>query len=766
MKKQFVLLLILLLAFTSLAYSEEDRPKPKTVKLIRVRDNKAISTATIISKIKTKTGENFSQEVLNDDLKRLYALGYFADVSIDVEDYEDGLAVTFIVEEKPLVGELKFTGNAQIRASKLAAKMVIKPGELLDENQLRKDIEEIKKLYESRGFFKVGVDYRTQINEYENTAKVTIVVDEREKIKIKKIYVEGNESFSDKEILKLISTRPDTLFTSGIFKNDTFDEDLEKVGNFYHNKGYLDAALEGEFEYSPDKKHMYITLVINEGKIYHVGEISVAGNEIISSDDLGDVLEMAEGEPFSDNGMRIDLAHMQELYYNKGYILSRIMPEPLLDEATGRINIVYNIEENELVYVNRVNIRGNTKTKDIVIRRELRILPGEPFDGSKIRRSKERLNNLGFFEEVSLNTEDADEANKKDLVVNVKETKTGEFSFGGGYSSIDRFIGFASISQRNFDLFKFPTFTGDGQYLNIKAELGMVRNNFVLSWTEPWILDYPLSFGFDLYRRSHGRERSVGYGYEETRMGGDVRFGKELTEQFRSDLIYKLEEVEISNISEEATSALKREEGDNILSTLGLYLTFDTRDNIFNPTSGVLVTGGAEEAGGPFLGDIDFFKYITSASTYFNWLNKKLVLSLSGRAGFVNDYGDSDHVPVYERFYAGGASSIRGYRERSVSPLDPVTSDPVGGESMIVGNVELTFPIFQDILKGAIFYDVGNVWDEIDDFGFDDYKHGVGMGARVRTPVGPVKVDWGYPLNEVTGQEQKGRFYFSMSREF
>ncbi len=768
----FVFLLsaaVFFFALVSASFSEEgppSRPKAKTVKVVRVKDNNAISTATILSKVKTKANEPFSQDVLNDDLKRLYSLGYFADVSIEVQDYEDGLMVIFIVKEKPLVEELVFTGNASIRSAKLEQEMVIKPGELLDENQLRKDITAIEKLYESRGFFRVGVNYDADVDKGANTAKLLVIVDEEQKTKIKRIYVDGNESFSDKKILKLISTKRDTLFSSGFYKEDEFAEDLEKIKSFYQNEGYLDIKVGHEFDYSPDKKQLYITLLVDEGRIYLVGEITITGNEVLSRDDLDESLELFTDDPFSDMGMRIDVMNMQQLYYNKGYILARVYPAPIVNEKTGRIDISYDVTENDLIYVNRINIQGNTKTKDVVIRRELRIYPGEPFDGSKIKRSRERLNNLGFFEEVSLDTEDSGEADKRDLVVSVKETKTGEFSFGGGYSSVDRFLGFIAVTQRNFDIFNFPTFTGDGQYLNIKAELGMVRSNYMLTWTEPWIFDYPLSFGFDLYRSGHDKKRSVGYGYEESRLGGDVRFGKEFTEEIRGDLIYKLEEVDISGIADEASSDLKDEEGDNILSTMALYGSFDTRDNVFSPGRGFIFNAGTEVAGGPFFGDKEFYKSVTSMSYFYNWLDKFIVLELKARAGIVNEYGDSDSVPIYERFYAGGANTIRGYRERSVSPTDAVTNDPIGGEAMLIGNVEVTIPVFKNVIKGAVFYDIGNVWGDIEDFASGGYKHGTGVGVRVKTPMGPLRVDWGYPLEDIKGQEQKGRFYFSMSREF
>lgn len=755
----------LFLFLMSPAALPQDAAGPKKVKLIKVKDNKAVSTAVILSKIKTKVGDTFSQDLLNDDLKRLYGLGFFKDITIDVSGYEDGVEVAFIVIEKPVIKSIIFKGNKDIRTDHLKNEMSLKEGEMLDDNKLAQDLITLKKFYEKKGFHLAEIDKDVEIDGELNTAAVTIIVDERRLVKIRHVFFDGNESYPDKKILRLITTRPDTLFTSGYFKGDVFEEDLEKIKAFYRTEGFLDMALDAEFEYYNANRDMDITVAIEEGKKYLVGNIEVAGNKLFTTDEVADVIKMTRNRPFSQDGMRLDAVHIQEIYYNRGYIMCRVFPEPVVNKETGRIDITYSIEEDRLIYVNKVDIAGNTKTKDTVIRRELRVYPGEPFSGEKVKRSKERLYNLGYFEDISFDTKETDDPAKRDLLVDVKETKTGEFSFGGGYSSIDKLIGFASISQRNFDILNFPTFTGGGQNLTVRGELGFVRSNYLVSWTDPWIFGFPYSFGFDFYRTTHEKERDVGYGWEEERWGGSARLGKEFMDWLRANLIYRLDRVKISDVPDDVIFDIRREKGANILSSLGAYLTFDTRDNVFSPKKGFYATAGVEDAGGPFFGDFDFLKYTARASYYKSFMSL-FVLELSLRGGMVGDYGDSDHVPIYERFYAGGTNSIRGYKERGVGPKDPVTNDPIGGESMLVGNAELTFPIYKDVLNGAVFYDAGNVWKDMGDIGQGNYKHGAGLGIRVKTPIGPVKVDWGYPLSKEKGEEKKGRFYFSISREF
>jgi len=349
--------------------------------------------------------------------------------------------------------------------------------------------------------------------------------------------------------------------------------------------------------------------------------------------------------------------------------------------------------------------------------------------------------------------------------VQVKEAKTGSFSFGGGYSSIDQIVGFVEIEQRNFDFTNWPTFTGGGQDLVIRAETGSVRNNMRLSFTEPWLFDYPIAGGFDGYRTKRIRERDVGYAYDEQRTGGDLRVDKEISEYVKAGATYNIEEVKISNMEDDVSNDLLKEVGTNWMSMMSFRLSRDTRDNIFNPRTGLLLSGTADVAGGMFGGDKDFTRFQTK--TYYDIpLFLDSVLEFRLRTGFSQPFANSDDVPIFERFFAGGAYTIRGYNERKVGPLDPVTSDPIGGQSLFVGNIEYMIPLV-DFLKLATFFDTGNVWSKASDFGRGGFKSGAGIGLRVKTPIGPINLDYGYPLNEEVGEEeQSGKFYFSISRGF
>jgi len=433
------------------------------------------------------------------------------------------------------------------------------------------------------------------------------------------------------------------------------------------------------------------------------------------------------------------------------------------------VRLTFRITENELTYVNRIDVRGNLRTKDVVVRREMRIFPGETFDGAKIRRSIERLYNLGYFEEVNVETEPTGAPNREDLVVQVKEAKTGSFSFGGGFSSVDRIVGLVELEQRNFDWRNAPQFVGGGQDLRFRVEIGTVRRFFDISFTEPWFLGRPLAFGVDAFNRTRLRSRNLGLAFEEERRGGGLRLGKEISESFRVDTGYQLFRTVISDVAEDASADLKAEEGRNDISVGDVTLTWDRRDNRFDPTKGVYVYTSTDLAGGLLAADKDFYRIQGGASVYVPHI-KRLVFEGRIRAGVVNDYGDSAEVPIFERFFAGGANTIRGFRERRVGPRDQLSNDPIGGEAILIGTLEEVMTLFTDdrgkpILKGSLFYDVGNVWRRVGEFG-DSLEAGTGVGARVNTPIGPLRLDVGIPITRIDEEKRKPRIHFNISRSF
>ncbi len=729
---------------------------------LQVQGNKSLSESAILAKVKVRKGDIISQEVLNEDIKRLYATDYFKDVIVELESFKDGKRVIFEVQEKPILKEINIKGNTVLSTKDIIAELSSDIDTFLNLRVLKSDVGKIKQLYIERGFPEVNIDYDINIDEETNRAQVDIIIVEGARLKIREIKIKGNDVYSDKKILKLMQTRRDTLFTSGLYKEGLLEEDIKRILSFYNNQGYLDTECDYKISEPDSKNRILVSINIKEGKRYIAGEIQIKGNDKFNVSEIQKVLEMPKGEIFTHQKIKQDIVNIQSFYFDKGYIFADVKADTVLNPDTGEIDVKYNIIEGDKAYVEKIRVRGNTKTKDIVIRRELKVYPGEPFDGEKLRKSKKELDYLGIFQSVNFDTEPGTAPNRKNLIVDVKEAKTGEFSFGAGYSSVDDFVGFIELGQRNFDYKNWPTFTGDGQKINIKAEFGTVKEDYDLSFTEPWIFDRPISFGFDLYQRSRERERDVGYAYDQRRRGGNIRLGKELKEYLYGSFSYRYEDIKISDVASDASEGLESEEGENNVSSISLGITQDLRDNRYDPSSGRRSYLSVETAGGVFGGDKDFIKYNAGSSWYYSFLEQH-VIEFKLTAGLVDDYGDSDSVPIYERFYAGGANTIRGYDVREVGPQYEGTDDPKGGEAMLIGNIEYVFPIIKNF-KGAVFYDIGNVWEEIDDFGQGGYESSLGTGVRIKTPIGPIKLDYGYPID--SDVSSNGRFHFSMGRTF
>ncbi|MCM8811471.1 MAG: outer membrane protein assembly factor BamA [Candidatus Omnitrophica bacterium] len=733
------------------------------VTAVEVEGNTIVSSGTILSKIKTRPGDTIRQAEVDEDIKRLYATGFFIDVSAETRSYQDGQLIRFRVKERPLVSSIVITGNRHFRENKIREELGTKEQELLDRRQLKEDLDKIRQLYRTKGFYLADISSDVKIDEATNRATVFITVTEGKKIRVRRIRFSGNEHISSKRLRKAMSTKQGWWFTAGYYRPEVLEDDEERLKALYRSEGYSDVRVDSSVQFDEKRRWLTVSIIVEEGPLYLVGNVLFRGVSQLPEGELAEKLKLRAEEPFSQDRLAEDVAMVQSAYFAKGFMAASVDPTTALNPATNRVDVTLQVEEGAIYYVGEVLIRGNTKTRDTVIRRELLVSPGERFDGDRLRRSKERLYNLGYFEEVTLETVPSEEPQMRDLVVSVKESKTGEFSFGGGFSSVDSFIGFAEITQRNFDLFNWPTFTGGGQELKFSVLLGTTRKDFELSFTEPWVFDYPYLFGFDLFQTS--RIEAEGYSFDLRRRGGDLRLGKRLGDFDKLAFLYRLERVEVSNVADTASAPLLAEVGTNTISAIRLAYTRDIRDNVFNPTSGYLFSTNAEVAGSVLGGDKDFWRWTGTASYDVEPFIDNQVLELRANLGIVNEYGDSDAVPIFERFFAGGADSIRGYQERRVGPKDVVTNDPVGGEALAVFNAEYTVP-FADFLKGAIFYDVGNVWADMEDFGSEGFKSGAGAGVRVKTPFGPVKLDYGFPINPDKGERKTGRVHFSASRSF
>lgn len=734
-----------------------------TISKIDIKGNDIVSDATIVSQVKIRAGQPYNENIVNEDVKNLYATGFFETVEARKEETPQGIDVTFVVKEKSVLKKIDIEGTRYIRQKQVLETIGINEGSFVDEYKIEEAIRKIKDLYTTKGFSQTEVNYGLKYLEDKKGVELKITINEKGIVKVRRVAIEGNKTFSSRKILKLMKTRKAWLFNRGVFKDEVLSDDQTRIADFYKSQGFSDAKVDISIERKP--KGVYLAVVIEEGKRYYVGKVDINGNEDISSVDIFDSLDLKKGSVFSSQAVYEGSSQIRGIYVDRGYIFSQVEPFSFFNPESEKVDVTYKIVENEVAYIEDIDIRGNIKTKDKVIRRELRVYPGSQFDGKKVKKSKERLENLGFFEEIRFGTEPGSAPDNVDLVIDVKEAKTGYLSFGGGYSSVDDFIGFAEIRQRNFDYKNFSTFTGAGQDLSLMVSLGTTTSQNQLSFTNPWIFDTPYSFGFDIYRKGHQQDDDVGYAYEEEITGGALRLGREFNDYWQGGVAYRFENVKISDVVSDATQELKDEIGTNDLSSGEVLLSYDSRDNKFATSRGIYFFNQFQTFGGPFGGDKDFFKYFNRISVYFPTI-KESVIELRLRSGFADPFSDTSKVPIYERFFAGGASTIRGYHERKVGPIDAVTEDPIGGEAMFVGNLEYTYPL-ADFLKAATFFDTGNVWKKNNDFLSGDLFSSIGLGLRIKTPIGPVSIDYGWPLDLEPGEEDKeGRFHFNISRAF
>lgn len=742
----------------------------KVVESVEVVGNRRLSASAVLGRMKTRAGASFSQADLTEDLKRLYEWGPLARAEIDAREVSPGrIKVSVRVREKPVVDKVIFRGNRRIKDRRLGREVRIVAGEMVSEPRLREEVNRIIELYKKDGYLQTRVDYEIREDPDTGLAEVVFLIDEGSPVRINRIVIDGAEQIEEAELVKLMRTRPRRFF--GIWRRGRLDprqleEDLERIALYYRHNGFLDArVVDVEKEYGPDRKRMEIRILVEEGDRYLVGDISFSGNESFPSERLAREIRLAGSEPFSPVTLRSDVGALQDFYRQRGYIDVSVRPRDVFNPRTGNIDVVYSIRENEIFHVNRLDIVGNTITRDRVIRRELPIYPGEIIDGLKLRRSRERLLNLGYFEEVIIEPVPSEVPGRKDLLIEVQEKKTGELMFGFGYSSIDDFIGFGEIGLGNFDLFNPPLFQGGGQKLRLRGEIGRKRDNYELSFTEPWLFGIPLSFGVDLYRR-----RWFWRQYDESRKGFGLRLRRRLLEFVELGLSYQLEEVRVYNVGEDAPEPIKRagEEGRVLVSSITPSLTRDTRDSFFMPTRGLRTSLSSEIAGGWLGGDRDYVKTQFS-NAFYHSVFPGHILSFRFRIGTAQPYGDTEEIPYSEKFFLGGANTIRGFRYREVGPFDPETKSPLGGDSMMLGTAEYTFPIY-GIVRGAVFYDIGNVWEgrSWDDSSGNGFNAGAGVGIRLFTPIGPLQFDYAWPVRTGPGgwNDTGGRLHFNLGYFF
>ena len=734
----------------------------------------AASESLIRANIRLKEGDVYTGTGVDDDVRSLYSTGYFHNIQIRWESADQGgIKLIYVLQGKPVITEIRFQGNDQYSRRKLMKKVTTKVGDPLDEMKLFRDAMEIEKMYQKSGYQRTKVSYQPDIDPEAGRGAITFVIEEAPKVKIDDVEFVGAEAFSQRKLRKVIKTRRHWIFSwitgSGVLKEEEFVADRERLAAFYQGEGYIDFEIKDvQFDYISPKK-MVVRWIVDEGQQYRVGSVDIQGNTVFPEEEIMEGIisegkplkpDMLPGEIFTPQGLKDDVQAIHSFYGSKGYINVFVRPEKIPNVERGTMDLVYHITNEELgkSYIEKIEIQGNIKTKDKVIRRELAVSPGEPFDTVRVRISKGRLEQMQYFDKVETNFEDTDIPSQKNLVINVEEGTTGHVEVGAGFSSIDSLFGFVGYREGNFDLFAPPYFRGGGQKLRVGATIGLRKKDYIISFTEPWFLGRKLALGVDLY---HSELNYYSDLYDFTQTGARLSLTKALPYNLIGSVSYTIENIGLDDVSPEAPVVIRDEPSDRLVSKVGLSLAYDTRNNALLPNRGQRTEILTELAGGPLGAEADFYKWELRSSWYFPGFFEGHIWEVIGRTGVVEEYDDTPRVPLFDRYFLGGVRDLRGFRYRQVSPRDSATQEPIGGNTFYYGSVEYSIPIIER-LRFALFYDIGNV--SIDAYDWDEnYFDNWGVGIRLNIPrLGPLRLDYGIPISHDEHTSGSGKFQFSV----
>jgi outer membrane protein insertion porin family len=722
-----------------------------------------LSKERILAQMRTRVGQLYSNQVVEDDIQALYKTGFIRNVRIFAQPEGNGVKVIVAVQTRGIIREIEIAGAERVKPKRLRKEIKLKLGQAVDEQALEEARQKIIEVYQGRGFTDVSVQFRVDpIDEKRGTARVVFTVSEGVRGAVSQVNFEGNTHFSAKVLRKQMKTRGRSFIyfvdKTGRFDEVQLEQDLDKLREYYQDHGYIDVEIKTPRRDRTEKGPMIITIPIVEGPQYHVRKVIISGYQAAKEDRIRGLLKMKEGSVYSPKQLRDDAKAVADAYGSAGYVDLVVLPEGA-PAGPALIDVDYKIDEGVRSYLNRVNILGNTRTKDKVIRREVLVAPGDVFNTVRVDITKKRLENLGYFAKVETYPEETDIPGRKDLTILVQEKRTGSLSFGGGFSTVDQLVGFAELTQGNFDLFNWPSFTGGGQKFRLRLQYGTQRKDFILTITEPYFLDHRLSLTGQLF---FNEANYLSAEYDQRNYGFSFEVRKPLGGYIYTTLGYILQDIDIFNVSSSASEFIQSQKGSFTESKIYHSVVFDARDNPLLSRRGQRVVFSPYIAGGFLGGDTQIYGLDLEGWQYFR-LPKDLILLINGEIATVSQWGSGDDVPIFERLYLGGSNNLRGFPFREVGPQDE-NGEPTGGKSMARATIELTFPIIEKA-RGAVFYDTGFVNGSAWAFGFQHIASDIGVGVRLDLPIGPLRLDYGYPLQR-DGYNGGGRFNFSVGYQF
>ena len=721
-----------------------------------------VSKERILAQMRTKVGQPFNDAILEQDVEALYKGGGVQNVHIFGEPQGDGVKVIVQVQTRLIAREIVIEGSERIKAQKLRKEIKLKLNQPIREEDLEEAREKIIEVYQSHGFTDVSVQFRVDpIDPTHGTARVVYTVNEGAKGAVAQINFEGNAHVSTWRLRKEMKTKRQTIVAfldkSGRLDEAQLQQDMDSLREWYQNHGFIDVEMKDVRRERNAKGKLTITIVIAEGPQYHVRNLTISGEKVAKEEGLLVLLKMKAGSVYSPKQLHDDAKAVADAYGSGGYVDLVITPEST-PAGPGLVDVHYKIEEGERSYLNRVDIQGNTRTKDKVIRREVLVAPGDVFNTVRVDTTKKRLENLGYFSKVETYPEDTGVPGRKDLTILVQEKRTGSLSLGGGFSTVEQIVGTAELTQGNFDLFNWPSFTGGGQKFRLRLSYGSVSKNFLLNIVEPYFLDRRLSLSGSLF---YSEADYLSVDYNQRNYGFSFEFRKPLTSFMYASLAYQLQNVDIYNVSSTAPPDIQLQQGTFTESKIYGSLVFDRRDNPLLTRAGQRITYSPYIAGGFLGGDTQIYGWDVEGSQYFP-LKWDTILLFNSEIATVDTWGNGAFVPLFERLYLGGANNLRGFPFREVGPQQ--NGEPIGGQSMARLTVEWTFPIIEKA-RGALFYDSGFVNADPWKFDFSHLASDIGAGIRINLPIGPMRLDYGYPI-ERAGYHGGGHFNFSVGYQF
>ena len=728
-----------------------------------------VNAEQVLAQVSASVGKELDRAALSEDLRALQKSGAYSYAEARMESAADGgIVLVFQVTGKPKIRRLAVTGAEHIGNKKVRNLLEIGSGDRADAALLGQKAQKVRDHYRKEYYPDANLTWTfATVPDQPEFADVDIAVAEGKPAVVRKIRFKGNRHATGRELRKMMQQRQSnwlSFFTSaGMYEPGRLAADREQIRKVFMDKGYLGAVVGEPAMAYVSRKKIDITFQIDEGPLYKMGAWRLGGVTLFPTGEVARGVTVPAGAVASLAGIDKSAQNVRDFFGSRGYIKTEVAPRVALDTNAATAAVSYQVKEGSLAYIQNIDIRGNAQTKDKVVRREIGVAPGEVYNEVKVRSSEKRLQNLNYFSFVNAYPESTAVSNRFNLVFDLEEQRTGQFMVGVGISSVDDVIGYVELTQGNFDLFGWPHLTGGGQKLRLRAQIGSSRSDLELSLIEPWFLNRRLSLGLDLFRRD---ARYLSDEYDQLTTGGALTLGKPLFAFNRINWIYGLENIDIRNVETNASELIQQEGGGRLKSYGTMELIRDTRDSTFIATRGFRGSAAATLAGGPFGGDTDTYQFQLRAAQYVPlWFDH--VFCLRGWGSMIEEYGDSDRVPIFDRLFMGGPRTVRAFKYRKVGPKDD-DHEALGGRSAATLTAEYTVPVWEKI-RFALFYDAGIVWQDLfeedlenPEVGDGVFCDGYGLGVRFDFPGFPIQLDYAWPINVDDYLSDSGRFSFTI----